>query len=153
MPDYWEIPEELRRQMVVIAREFRKVPTKGEQLLWQALRGRSLDGVKFRRQQPIGPFVVDFFAAEQRLIVEVDGAVHDGQQEADERRQALLESLGLRFCRIPTELVEHDLMGALALIRGTLRPSALSTKAGEDRQKTSATLAPPLPEVGEGVGG
>src|SRR5262249_43642984 len=102
-PDRWEVPESLRRQMGEVARQFRNVPTRGEGILWDALRGKQLDGVKFRRQQPIGPFVVDFFAASQRLIVEVDGPVHDDQREADARRQSLLESLGLRFLRIKTE--------------------------------------------------
>ncbi|HEY8476661.1 MAG TPA: DUF559 domain-containing protein, partial [Chloroflexota bacterium] len=57
--------------MVEVARQFRKAPTRAEALLWSALKGRRLDGVKFRRQQPIGSFVVDFCAPERRLVVEV----------------------------------------------------------------------------------
>ena len=52
---------QLRRRMTEIARDFRKEPTKSEAILWQALRGKKLDGIKFRRQQPVGPFVVDFY--------------------------------------------------------------------------------------------
>src|SRR5947209_16678215 len=102
MPDRWPVPEDLRRQMVEGARVFRKEPTPTEGQLWQAIRDRQLDGVKFRRQQNIGPFVVDFFSAEQRLIVEVDGPIHESQRKADEIRQHLLESLGLRFVRLST---------------------------------------------------
>jgi very-short-patch-repair endonuclease len=69
------IPPEIRRKMIEIAREFRKAPTKGEKILWEALRGKKLDGIKFRRQQPIGYFVVDFYDSVFRLVVEVDGPV------------------------------------------------------------------------------
>lgn len=124
MVERWEVPEGLRRKMVEIARQFRKEPTRGEKLLWEHLRGRRLDGIKFRRQQPFGLFVVDFFAASHRLIVEVDGPIHDQQCEADEQRQALLESLGLRFCRIRTERVESAVNEALAVIRQALAAAA-----------------------------
>jgi very-short-patch-repair endonuclease len=133
MPDRSEVPEDLRRQMVEVAKYFRKEPTPTEGILWQALRGRKLDGVKFRRQQNIGPFVVDFFAAEQRLIVEVDGPIHDSQQRADQARQEILESLGLRFVRVRTETVERNLAAAVAAIRAELfpHPPAPSPKMGE----------------------
>jgi very-short-patch-repair endonuclease len=62
--------------MVEIAREFRKQPTKSEHILWGALRGKKLDGLKFRRQQPIGTFIVDFYNSAYRLVVEVDGPIH-----------------------------------------------------------------------------
>jgi very-short-patch-repair endonuclease len=118
--------------MVVIARSFRKEPTRSEAILWQALRGKKLDGVKFRRQQPIGPFVVDFFAPAHRLIVEVDGPIHAAQQEADRQRQELLESLSLRFVRISAKLVENNLAQALEIIQNA--------------------FPPPTPLMGEGVG-
>ena len=100
MADQWEISPTMHHEMAQIARQFRKAPTASEAILWEALRGRQMQGIKFRRQQPIGPFVVDFFAASHKLIVEVDGAIHGSQQEADRRRQTLLESLGLRFLRV-----------------------------------------------------
>ena len=71
------IPPEIRRKMTEIAREFRKEPTKSEEIFWQALRGKKLDGIKFRRQQPVGYFVVDFYSSVFRLVIEVDGSVHD----------------------------------------------------------------------------
>ena len=112
----WKIPAALHARMVEVARTFRKEATASEAVLWRALRGRQLAGRKFRRQQPIGPFVVDFFCAEERLIVEVDGAIHDTQQEADAYRQSLIESLGLRFVRLPAVMVETDLDTALQRI-------------------------------------
>jgi very-short-patch-repair endonuclease len=136
----WNIPESLRARMVEVARAFRKEPTASEAILWGALRARRLAGRKFRRQQPIGPFVVDFFCAEERLIVEVDGPIHHKQQEADAQRQSLIESLGLRFVRLPAVTVETDLDTALQRI----------ADAFFDTPCLSST---PSPLVGEGAGG
>jgi putative DNA methylase len=112
----WEISDALSEKMTEVARQLRKQETQSEEILWQALRGAKLEGRKFRRQQPIGCFVVDFFCAAERLIVEVDGAVHDSQQELDRERQMLLESLGLRFLRLSAHAVETDLSTCLKQI-------------------------------------
>lgn len=109
--------------MIAAARQFRKTPTPSEALLWQALRSRKLDGAKFRRQQPIGPFVVDFFAPAYRLVVEIDGPVHAEHQEADRARQDLLEMLGLRFVRVSSAQVETNLPATLARIREAIASS------------------------------
>ncbi|MCI0470658.1 MAG: endonuclease domain-containing protein [Candidatus Aminicenantes bacterium] len=114
--EYWEIPIHLRKKMVKVARDFRKNPTGSEQLLWKVLRNRSFNGNKFRRQQPIGPFVVDFFCPEARLIVEIDGEIHLTHAEADKKREELLKSLGFHFIRIKAEEVENDLFSALSRI-------------------------------------
>jgi very-short-patch-repair endonuclease len=127
----WHISEELRRKMVEVARKLRKEATPSEELLWQALRGKQFAGIKFRRQQPIGPFVVDFYASSQRLVVEVDGLIHQTQVEADRERQALLESLGLSVLRLTAQQVENDLPSAIQIIQNAL-------------------LTPPSPLVGEG---
>ena len=111
------ISSEIRRKMLEIAREFRKEPTKGEAILWQALRGKKLDGVKFRRQQPIGYFVVDFYNSAYRLVIEVDGPIHNNQVEADRARQDILEVLGLNILRINTEMAESNLTGVISNIR------------------------------------
>jgi very-short-patch-repair endonuclease len=111
-----EISPLLRKKMVEAAREFRKSPTISEEILWQELRGRKLCGIKFRRQQPIGPFVVDFYAPVQRLVVEIDGEIHEKQRTADQARQELLEEIGLRVIRISADLVESDLQAAIKKI-------------------------------------
>ena len=63
------------------ARGLRKNPTEAERLLWQHLRLRQLRGHKFRRQQPLGPYIVDFVCLEKRLVIEVDGGQHSEQVE------------------------------------------------------------------------
>ncbi len=134
------IPPEVRRKMTEIAREFRKEPTKSEAILWQALRGKKLDGVKFRRQQPVGYFVVDFYNSVYRLVVEVDGLIHDNQVEADRARQDILELVGLNVLRIKAETIEKSLPVAFGEIRA---------KIEELKIKTSKS---PSPLVGEGLG-
>jgi very-short-patch-repair endonuclease len=102
--------------MLEAAREFRKNPTPSEAILWQALRGKKLNGIKFRRQQPIGMFVVDFYAPALRLVVEVDGTVHQQQQEVDQTRQMILELLDLKVLRFSAGQVERDIDSVLATI-------------------------------------
>ena len=106
----------IQRRMLEVARDFRKEPQPSEALLWDALRGRRLRCHKFRRQQPIGPFVVDFYCDEAALVVEVDGPIHAYQTKADAERQELLEQLGLRVLRLRAEDVDSDLGGVLSMI-------------------------------------
>lgn len=98
------------------ARQIRKEPTSSESLLWSALRNRRLASRKFRRQHPVGRFVLDFYCHKERLAVEVDGPIHEMQRQADSERQQILESMGIRFLRLPAARVEGDLPAALAAI-------------------------------------
>ncbi len=138
----WEISAELKERMTDVARQLRRKQTKSEEILWQAIRAAKLEGRKFRRQQPIGSFVVDFFCAAERLIVEVDGGIHDSQKELDQQRQALLESLGLRFVRFSAEQVENNLALCLEQIESAFLPSPLSGRGagGEGRKGKEATV-------------
>ena len=81
------------------ARELRNNPTKAEWALWQQLRLRHLGGYKFRRQQPLGLYIVDFVCLEKRLIIEVDGGQHGEQAAHDEERSAWLAAQGFRVLR------------------------------------------------------
>jgi very-short-patch-repair endonuclease len=107
------------------ARELRRQLTPTEKLLWQALRGRKLEGYKFLRQHPIlvddngrESFVVaDFYCAEAKLIVEVDGAVHEDQQERDEARDFAASLRGYRVLRVLAKDVEEHGPDVLARIK------------------------------------
>ena len=136
-----KISNDLRHKALDAAREQRKQPTDSERILWGALRGKKLDGLKFRRQQPIGMFVVDFYNSEYLLVIEVDGPIHKFQKRADQERQTILETLGLNVLRVKAELVEHNLPAALDMIR--MKIYELKT-AGEYF---------PSPNLGEGQGG
>jgi very-short-patch-repair endonuclease len=82
------------------SRGLRKESTTPERVLWGMLRNRRFGGLKFRRQVPFGPYVVDFYCAKHQLIVELDGQTHDGQQDRDQKRTAFLESRGLHVIRV-----------------------------------------------------
>ena len=88
------------RFLIDSARRMRREPTHCERVLWRSLRDRRFDGLKFRRQQPIGPFVADFFCPAVGVIVELDGEPHLSRTDEDHRRQRWLEERGfvvLRF--------------------------------------------------------
>ena len=83
----------------------RRHPTFAENVLWRRLRHRQIKGFHFRRQHPIVRYIVDFYCAEVKLVIEVDGAVHEqpGHDEYDGDRQEFLEALGLRMLRLRNE--------------------------------------------------
>ncbi|MGH6932023.1 MAG: endonuclease domain-containing protein [Dongiaceae bacterium] len=97
-------------------RELRHNSTQAERILWSALRNRRLAGVKIRRQFPIGPFVADFACVAQRLIIELDGAGHDLNHQADARRSETLSGLSYRVIRFSNDDVERNLEGVVQTI-------------------------------------
>lgn len=97
------------------ARKMRREPTKPERRLWQKLRRKQL-GYKFRRQHPIGRYILDFYCHQARLVVEVDGDSHAYQEEYDAARTAWLEAQGLRVMRFSNRTVMQNLDGVLQLI-------------------------------------
>jgi very-short-patch-repair endonuclease len=82
-----------------LVRPLRKKLTDAERWLWNQLRNRNFAGWKFRRQHPIGPFIVDFGCLEKKLIIEVDGGQHARKAEADANRTAFLEGKGFKIVR------------------------------------------------------
>ena len=81
----------------------RSRPTPAENRLWQEIRAGRLDGLKFRRQHAVARFIVDFYSVRAALVVEVDGPIHEGQANADQERQAILEAMGLTVLRFTNE--------------------------------------------------
>ncbi|BAZ69642.1 hypothetical protein NIES4106_44150 [Fischerella sp. NIES-4106] len=116
----WQTPLELWEKLKPIARQMRREPTPAEEKLWQKLRHKQLLGFKFRRQHTIDRFIVDFYCGEARLVVEVDGEVHDYTQEEDAIRQDFLESLGLRVVQFRNEEVLNAIDGVVEEIVGWL---------------------------------
>lgn len=94
------------------ARILRRNMTEEEKILWHKLRGRKFHGLKFLRQHPITYdiikddrryFIPDFYCAEKKIIIEIDGEIHRFQKDKDERREAILKGMGLRILRIKNE--------------------------------------------------
>jgi very-short-patch-repair endonuclease len=101
------------------ARQHRCALTPTEQALWAQLRGCRL-GVWFRRQVPLGRFIVDFLAPSARLIVEVDGGYHAQRRSLDARRDQHLQRLGHRILRLEADLVRTNIATAVSLVRAAL---------------------------------
>ena len=102
------------------ARTLRQQATEAESVLWKHLRGRRLNGYKFRRQVVIEPYIVDFVCLEARLIVEADGGQHARQTEYDARRTARLESMGYRLMRFWNHEILAELYSVLGQIESAL---------------------------------
>ena len=98
------------------AKELRKNMTPAELRLWQALRAKRLNGLKFRRQHPIGKYIADFCCISIRLVVEVDGGIHDSSRDHDAARDAFLELYGYRVLRLQNADIIRDLPAVLARI-------------------------------------
>ena len=102
------------------ARRLRRESTYPERRLWGVLRSRQLGGLRFRRQQPVGHYIVDFVCLEQRLIVEVDGMSHLGQADADKRREAWLRKQGFNVVRVTND----DVLESLEAVANTIARAA-----------------------------
>ena len=124
------------------AQRLRREMTAAERKLWSVLRDRQLECAKFRRQQPIGPFIADFVCQERRLIIEADGGQH-AESAQDARRTAFLESKGYRVLRFWNNDVLSNLDGVAQVIA-----AALSTP-----HPAQAALESPSPSRGEGLSG
>ncbi|TDS83100.1 endonuclease domain-containing protein [Comamonas sp. JUb58] len=107
------------------ARALRQSPTTAEQLLWRHLRNRQLAGAKFRRQHPLGPYILDFVCLEHGLVVEVDGGQHaDLQAQAyDQQRSAWLQQQGLQVLRFWNHEVVQQTNEVLAQLLQALTPA------------------------------
>lgn len=99
-----------------LSRHFRRNPTPAEQTLWNHLRDRQLEGFKFRRQHPIGAYVVDFYCPETSLIVELDGGGHLEKEAEDQERSKWLEARGLLVLRFWNPDVMENLVEVLEAI-------------------------------------
>jgi very-short-patch-repair endonuclease len=155
--------ETSRRRGSQAARPLRHSATPAEDVLWAALRGRQLGGLKVRRQHPVGGYVLDFAIPDLHLGIELDGGVHDGQMEDDARRTASLVEVGYRLIRFRNEDVLTNLDGVLARILAQAKRSPLPCFAGEGgwgdeglsapTQATQTRFSPsPAPQA-RGLGG
>ncbi|NUO53982.1 MAG: endonuclease domain-containing protein [Polyangiaceae bacterium] len=107
-----QIVERALRRETFFARQHRNRPTPAEAALWQLLRRGQLDGFKFRRQFPVGPYFADFFCVRASLAVELDGPSHSGRERRDRLRDTFFRKRGIRVLRV----ANHDAL---------LRPTAL----------------------------
>ncbi len=123
LPRTQNIEMEAPPETVERAKELRRKLTLPEVILWRALRGRKLDGARFRRQHPIGPFILDFYCDEARLAIEVDGSGHQHPDQAryDQQRTEWLEARRVAVLRVYARDVLENLEGVLFVVRQRLR--------------------------------
>src|SRR3954463_9153944 len=135
---------------IALARRLRRDSTDAERRLWYRLRSRQIDGAKFVRQEPIGPYVVDFVCRELRLIIEVDGGQH-ATDLRDAVRDRWLSEQGYRILRFWNNDVLTNTQGVLEAIAAALseatavwtrgatpHPDPLPAKSGERERQRSA---------------
>ena len=121
------------RELINLAKEFRKTQTEAEKLLWKALRNHGFANLKFRRQHPVKWFIADFYCHDFKLIIEVDGGIHNSeiQSEHDENRTSELEELGIRVIRFSNEEILNKLDLVLQKIQQTILRSSTPSPGGE----------------------
>jgi very-short-patch-repair endonuclease len=111
-----ETKHHVRQNILHNARELRRSLTLTETKLWQRLRNNSLDGYKFRRQTPMGSYILDFCCFSASLVIEIDGASHDERLEYDEQRTAWLNEQGFKVMRFTNQEILQNLEGILETI-------------------------------------
>jgi very-short-patch-repair endonuclease len=104
------------------AADLRKNQTPAEELLWEKLRRKQLNGFRFRRQHPIGKYIADFYCPSAKLVIEVDGGIHRtaDQIEGDIKRSSDLSKLGLQVLRFTNSRIEHEIDLVIREIRVVL---------------------------------
>ena len=122
----------MKERLLKFAKRMRHQPTNAETLIWTALRGARLQGFKFKRQQPIGPYIVDFVCFEHTLIIEIDGGQHGDEVSADQARSNWLQAQGFTVLRFwNNEVIERkgDVMESIIrALREYPSPQPLSHK-------------------------
>ncbi|MDO9468725.1 MAG: endonuclease domain-containing protein [Thiobacillus sp.] len=140
------------------ARQLRSKQTDAETLLWSRLRAHRLFGLKFRRQQPIGVYIVDFLCPEKKLIVELDGGQHQERADYDSNRDAWLESEGYVVLRYWNNEVMENLEGVLedigrvAGVFAEASPSPPAPLPSRERGEGISEHVAPPPRGGRGWG-
>jgi adenine-specific DNA-methyltransferase len=131
-----KLPDDIR----AYAREMRSRMTDAEALLWMLLRNRRIAGAKFRRQHPVGRYILDFYCDEKKLGVELDGGQHGEAIAYDEKRDAWLRSQGILVLRFWNNQMLAETEAVMETIYLTLTESE------------SKAAKAPLPQAGEGLG-
>ena len=125
--------------IIELCRRLRRESTSAEQLLWHCLRRKQLSGFKFRRQHPIHRYIADFCCPEARLIIELDGSVHDDGDQAvyDRERDEYLATRGYRILRFKNTEVINQTEVVLQTILDTLTPNPSPLKGEGQGERVS----------------
>jgi leucyl-tRNA synthetase len=133
-----------------LAREMRKSPTSTEAIMWEILRNRNLDGLKFKRQQPFSRYIADFYCHELSLIIELDGDIHLKTADYDNQRSKELEGLNLKVVRFSNDEISNDLNKVLSKILSYKNIPSHSGE-GQGEVKLDSTLHKLIKKVGDDI--
>ena len=138
-----------KQKIIELARDLRRNQTGAEKILWHEVRNRKLNGKKFLRQHPIiyGTYknnfqfiIADFYCAEHKLIVELDGKIHDYQKEYDEQRDLLVDEMGYKVLRIKNEELNNIEKVKNKIIRELTPNPSLHEERGVQKGKKSPSI-------------
>jgi type I restriction-modification system DNA methylase subunit/very-short-patch-repair endonuclease len=121
------------------SRALRQKQTPAEEVLWELVRDRRFLGVKFRRQHQFGDYILDFYCAEQKLAIELDGPIHESHAKRDHKRDAFLTAQGVKVLRIPNRALLDDTGATLASIASQISPP-LPLGEGRGEGKSSGPM-------------
>ena len=139
------------RGLLENARQLRSNQTDAELKLWYHLRAHRFMGLKFKRQKPVGRYIVDFIYVEQKLVIELDGEQHTAQAAYDTRRDDWLRGEGFTVLRFWNNEVIQEMAGVLEKIRLTLSPDP--SPQPSPRERGEGVISLPSPARGRGAGG
>jgi very-short-patch-repair endonuclease len=105
------------KHVIKLAQKMRNEMTETEKILWSELSLRKLDGLRFRKQHPIGRYIADFCNPSTKLVIEVDGEIHSSQKDYDKNRDEYLKALGYTTLRFSDKQIKENLEDVLAIIR------------------------------------
>lgn len=107
----------------LLARKLRKNQTSQERIMWNLLRNQQFQGLKFRRQYPVGNYIVDFICKEIKLIIEIDGGQHNSEDgiEYDIKRTEYLETKGYKVIRFWNNEIDNNLEGVYQILRDMIK--------------------------------
>jgi very-short-patch-repair endonuclease len=114
--------------ITALSRKNRLEPTLQEKMLWDVIRGKKLNELKFRRQFPIGRYIVDFYNHSHKLVIEIDGKIHENKTKYDKNRDRYLKAYGFPVIRFTNKEIESDLS---AVIKTIITFTSKSPPAGD----------------------
>ena len=132
------------RKAVQRARELRRNSTDTERTLWHRIRDKQIENFRFRRQRPIGKYIVDFICLEANLVIELDGGQHAAQQQYDDARTKYLIAEGLHVLRYWNDDVMQNIEGVLEDIRAALMQRVLLPTPSQPSPREGKELIVPV---------
>ena len=127
---YEEVFIQMTNRTTAIAKNLRRKRTEAEKMLWNHIRAKQLHGLKFRGQEPVGKYIVDFVCYEKNFVIELDGGQHVGQKKGDNERDSWLASQGFRVLRFWDNEVLMNVEGVLENIKDQVSPSPSPSHQG-----------------------